>query len=57
MGRKDLKVTSATTQKWIEGGDKRSVRLDIYARDGSGRIYDVEIQRTRKGAGSRRAGY
>ena len=55
LGRKDLKVTRATTQKWIEGGDKRSVKLDIYARDGSGRIYDVEIQRARKGAGRRRA--
>ena len=55
LGRKDLKVTKATTQKWIEGGDKRSVKLDIYARDGSGRIYDVEIQRARKGAGRRRA--
>ena len=55
LGRKDLKVTRATTQKWIEGGDKRSVRLDIFARDGSGRIYDVEIQRARKGAGRRRA--
>ena len=54
LGRKDLKVTRATTQKWIEGGDKRSVKLDIYARDGSGRIYDVEIQRARKGAGRRR---
>ena len=42
LGRKDLKVTKATTQKWIEVGDKRSVKLDIYARDGSGRIYDVE---------------
>ena len=55
LGRKDLKVTSATTQKWIEGGDKRSVKLDIYARDGSGRIYDVEIQRARKGASRKRA--
>ena len=55
LGRKDLKVTKATTQKWIEVGDKRSVKLDIYARDGSGRIYDVEIQRARKGASRKRA--
>ena len=55
LGRKDLKVTKATTQKWIEGGDKRSVKLDIYARDGSGRIYDVEIQRARRGASRKRA--
>ena len=55
LGRKDLKVTKATTQKWIEGGDKRSVRLDIFARSADGRIFDVEIQRARKGAGRRRA--
>ena len=55
LGRKNLKVTKAITQKWIEGRDKRSVRLDIFARDGSGRIYDVEIQRARKGAGRKRA--
>ena len=31
--RDDLIVTEATTQKWIEGADKHSVKLDIYARD------------------------
>ena len=55
LGRKDLKVTSATTQKWIEGGDKRSVRLDIFARSADGRIFDVEIQMAKKGAGRKRA--
>ena len=55
LGRKDLKVTKATTQKWIEGGDKRSVRLDIFARSADGRIFDVEIQRAKKGAGRKRA--
>ena len=55
LGRKDLKVTRATTQKWIEGGDKRSVRLDIFARSADGRIFDVEIQRAKKGAGRKRA--
>ena len=55
LGRKDLKVTKATTQKWIEVGDKRSVRLDIFARSADGRIFDVEIQRAKKGAGRKRA--
>ena len=55
LGRKDLKVTRAPTQKWIEGGDKRSVRLDIFARSADGRIFDVEIQRAKKGAGRKRA--
>ena len=52
--RDDLAVTEATTQKWIEGADKHSVKLDIYARDREGNIYDIEIQRASKGAGSRR---
>ena len=55
--RDDLTVTEATTQKWIEGADKHSVKLDIYARDREGNIYDIEIQRASKGAGSRRARY
>ena len=55
--RDDLIVTEATTQKWIEGAEKHSVKLDIYARDREGNIYDIEIQRASKGAGSRRARY
>ena len=47
--RDDLAVTEATTQKWIEGADKHSVKLDIYARDREGNIYDIEIQRASKG--------
>ena len=56
--RDDLTVTEATTQKWIEGAERHSVKkLDIYARDREGNIYDIEIQRASKGAGSRRARY
>ena len=40
--------------KSLEG---RSVRLDVFARDDSGRMYDIEIQRTDKGAGAKRARY
>ena len=47
--RDDLTVTEATTQKWIEGAEKHSVKLDIYARDREGNIYDIEIQRASKG--------
>ena len=55
LGRRDLSVTEARTQRWIEGGDRRSVRLDIFARSADGRIFDVEIQRAKKGAGRKRA--
>ena len=55
LGRRDLSVTEARTQRWIEGGDRRSVRLDIFAKSADGRIFDVEIQRAKKGAGRKRA--
>ena len=48
--RDDLTVTEATTQKWIEGAESHSAKLDVYARDARGNIFNVEIQRARKGA-------
>lgn len=35
----------------------RSVRLDIFATDGTGKKYNIEIQRADKGAGRKRARY
>ena len=55
LGRKDLTVTEARTQKWIEGIESHSAKLDVYARDENGNIFNVEIQRTRKGASRKRA--
>lgn len=37
----------------IPGG--RSVTIDIYAKDGNGKIYDIEVQRASAGADARRA--
>ena len=50
LGRKDHTVTEARTQKWIEGIESHSAKLDVYARDARGNIFNVEIQRARKGA-------
>ena len=55
LGRKDLTVTEARTQKWIEGIESHSAKLDVYARDARGNIFNVEIQRARKGASRKRA--
>ena len=55
LGRKDLTVTEARTQKWIEGIESHSAKLDVYAKDAKGNIFNVEIQRSRRGASRKRA--
>ena len=57
LERTDLtvqKVHSQHTLKYLQG---RSVRLDILATDEAGRVYNIEVQRSDKGAGAKRARY
>ena len=57
-GRSDLEVKSLETQrdmKRLVGA--RSICLDAYAEDSKGRKIDLEIQRSDRGAGKRRARY
>lgn len=51
----NLKVISAEAQYTIANLQGRSVRLDVRVQDGTGRVFDVEIQRADKGAGAKRA--
>ena len=57
LGRDDLKVMEVVGQREyknpMHGG--RSITIDIYARDGDGKIYDIEVQRAPAGADVRRA--
>ena len=53
----ELEVIEVRTQVFVENLLKRSVQLDIVARDGAGRIFNVEIQRADEGADPRRARY
>ncbi|MDE7088778.1 MAG: hypothetical protein K2O54_01530 [Prevotella sp.] len=55
LGRCDLQVTKVTVQHVLKNLNGRSVRLDIHAVDAAGKHYDVEIQRSDKGAGVKRA--
>lgn len=57
LDRDDLRVESVHTQHEIKNLQGRSVTLDIYARDSSGKYYDIEIQRADRGAGAKRARY
>ena len=57
MDKKDLMVQSVVAQRELKNIYGRSVRLDVYAVDASGKRYDIEIQRADEGAGEKRARY
>lgn len=57
MDKPDLIVKKAQTQYSLKNLQGRSVRLDVYAEDSENKKYNVEIQRTDRGAGTRRARY
>ncbi|MDE5700060.1 MAG: Rpn family recombination-promoting nuclease/putative transposase [Lachnospiraceae bacterium] len=57
LQRSDLKVLEVVAQREyknpMSGG--RSITIDIYAKDGDGKVYDVEVQRASSGADVHRA--
>ena len=57
LGNKKLQVIKEVAQKVVKSLKGRSVRLDVYAKDSKGKLYDIEIQRADKGAGAKRARY
>ncbi|OUP81276.1 hypothetical protein B5F07_18135 [Lachnoclostridium sp. An169] len=57
LGKKDLIVQKVHVQHDVKNLQGRSVRLDIIAIDESGRVYNIEIQRSDKGANIKRARY
>lgn len=57
MAKEDLKVQEVCTQYFIKNLQGRSVRLDIFAVDSVGKKYNIEIQRSDRGAGTKRARY
>ena len=57
LEKPDLKVLDVRTQVFVENLLNRSVRLDILATDSTGAKLNVEVQRSNKGAGRKRARY
>ena len=57
LGRDDLKVEKVEIQHLIKNLQGRSIILDIYATDHTGKRYNIEIQRADRGAGAKRARY
>lgn len=58
LGKSDIKVVKVVTQSDLKRlADARSLSLDIDATDADGRRIDLEIQRSDRGAGVKRARY
>lgn len=57
LQRTDLKVQGVHSQHDIRNLQGRSIRLDILAVDTTGRVYNIEVQHSDKGAGVKRARY
>lgn len=57
LDKQDLIVEEVHSQQNVDLFYGRSVRLDVFAKDSAGKIYDIEIQRTDSGAIPQRARY
>lgn len=57
LDKQNLNVTEVHTQEFIANLLNRSVRLDVLATDSQDIKYNIEIQRSNKSAGQRRARY
>ena len=55
LERDDIKVKSTKAQVEYKSATKRSIILDIQAEDVDGKLMDIEIQRSDRGAGVKRA--
>lgn len=55
LDRKDLAVKDFKIQNQLTSLDRRTIKLDIYAVDSVGKLYDVEVQRADQGASAKRA--
>lgn len=54
LGRKDIHVKRVETQKFYQGFG-RSLKIDVFAEDESGKLYNIEVQNSDDGTEPRRA--
>jgi hypothetical protein len=57
LNKKNITIQSIKTQEQLKNLQGRSAVLDVHATDSTGREFNVEIQRSDKGAGVKRARY
>jgi hypothetical protein len=57
LNRTDLTVTKVIAQREYKNSNAngRSIKLDIYAEDKTGKVFDIEVQRADRGASAQRA--
>ena len=55
MNNRELKVVDTKIQHTVKNLQGRSLRLDVYATDGKGKKYNIEIRRDEYGARAKRA--
>jgi len=57
LKKDDLVVNEAYSQYTLKNLQGRSARLDVFASDSTGKVYDIEVQRSDRGAVAKRARY
>lgn len=57
LGREDIIIETCETESSVNNLYGKSVSLDIFATDTTGKKYDIEIQQQKKGANPKRARY
>ncbi len=57
LDRNDITVLESHSQRSVTNLHGRSVRLDVFAKDDTGKLYNIEIQRDNAGAVPQRARY
>lgn len=57
LKKSDLEVKEVNSQFSLKNLQGRSARLDVFAIDSTGKVYDIEVQRSDRGAVAKRARY
>ena len=57
LDKDDIEIMEVIAQDDVPSLQGRGVRLDVFAKDSKGKLYDIEVQCSEKGAGFRRARY
>ena len=57
LKKDDLVVNEVCGQLALKNLQGRSARLDVFATDSTGKVYDIEVQRSDRGAVAKRARY
>ena len=57
LDKDDIEILEVTAQDDVPSLQGRGIRLDVFAKDSKGKLYDIEVQCSERGAGFKRARY